>query len=45
MEDEDKDEDERWIDNGTYVFDLFMDRSVAFDAITHDLMLAKLKAH
>ena len=39
---------EKWkigIDNGTYVSDLFIDRSMAFDAITHNLMLAKLKAH
>ena len=39
---------EKWkkgIDNGSYVSALFMDLSKAFDAINHDLMLAKLKAY
>ena len=39
---------EKWrrgIDNGAYVSALFMDFSQAFDAINHDLMLAKLKAY
>ena len=39
---------EKWkrgIDNGAYVFPLFMDFSKTFDTISHDLMLAKLKAY
>ena len=39
---------EKWkrgIDNKAYVSALFMELSKAFDAINHELMLAKLKAY
>ena len=39
---------EKWkrgIDNEAYVSALFMGLSKAFDAINHELMLAKLKAY
>ena len=39
---------EKWetgIDNGAYVYFLFMNLSKTFDAISHDLMLATLKAY
>ena len=39
---------EKWkrgINNAAYVSALFMQLSKAFDAINHDLMLAKLKAY
>ena len=39
---------EKWkreIDNGVYVSALFLDLSMAFDTIDHELMLAKLKTY
>ena len=39
---------EKWetgVDNGAYVSVLFMNLSKAFDTISHDFMLVKLKAY